>query len=609
MGALPLLQFTLDQLYRRRSDQLLTLQAYLEMGGVKGALAKWAESTYASLPSEEHRTLARALFLRLIDPGDTEQDTRRRRAALAELALPNPEKTTIIQEVATAFVAARLLTTNEVAGTTTVEVSHEALIREWIRLSDWLREAREDIRLQQVISKDVSTWEQRGKPNDRLYRGSHLSEARMWARRNIPSTHEAAFLHASAAYRKRYVFTLTALVLLLVFATGLTTRFLLSRGIVLPGASLTTVTTLQEEGPGSLRQAIASARPGSTINFDPSLRGTILLASDDLNISQGLAIRGPGTGLLAISAGTSRHRIHVFKGVSVSISGLTFKDSTDDDVGFIYNSGALTLINTTITGNRTYSSFGGADGGGIYNDGTLTLVNSSVSDNTASASAFQGASIGGGIYNVGTLTVTNSTISGNGANIGGGIYTIGALTLVNSTISENMATGEEYSYGGGIAIEKGHADLTFATISENTSFRGGGISIEADYQASSQTTMRNSLVAGNHASTDPGIAGNLASDGYDLVQNPSGASFINPLNRSLIGLAGNMFANIGLDPELRDNGGPTRTDALLPGSPAIDRIPLAACHPDGIFTDQRGVKRPQGPACDIGTYEYAPSGS
>ena len=96
VGALPLLQFTLDQLFQRRREHQLTLQAYHEMGGVKGALAKHAESTYAALPSEEHRRLARALFLRLIEPGATEQNTTRRRAAFSELLLPAPEETAIV---------------------------------------------------------------------------------------------------------------------------------------------------------------------------------------------------------------------------------------------------------------------------------------------------------------------------------------------------------------------------------------------------------------------------------------------------------------------------------------------------------------------------------
>lgn len=198
VGALPLLQFTLDQLFQQRKEHLLTLDAYREIGGMKGALAKHAEFTYTSLPSKQHRRLARALFLRLIDPGIAEQETTRRRAALTELALPDVEQTTMIREVADAFVTARLLTTNELAGVTTIEVSHEALIREWKRLSAWLHEAREDILLQQTISADTADWVRRDRPVDRLYQGSKLTEAQAWAERNMPSSDESAFLQASA---------------------------------------------------------------------------------------------------------------------------------------------------------------------------------------------------------------------------------------------------------------------------------------------------------------------------------------------------------------------------------------------------------------------------
>src|SRR5207244_11186196 len=119
-GALPLLEFTLDQLFQLREGYWLTRKAYRQIGGVKGALAKHAESTYASLPSEEHRRLARALFLRLIEPGATEQDTTRRRAALSELLLPDPKETAIIGEVTSAFTTARLLTSSTLAGTPTL---------------------------------------------------------------------------------------------------------------------------------------------------------------------------------------------------------------------------------------------------------------------------------------------------------------------------------------------------------------------------------------------------------------------------------------------------------------------------------------------------------
>ncbi len=202
-GALPLLEFTLNQLFQRREGHWLTLQAYQQIGGVKGALAKQAESTYASLPSAEHRRLARALFLRLIDPGITEQDTTRRRATLPELSLPDPKHTTLMRESVDAFIAARLLTTNMIEGITTIEVSHEALIREWARLAEWLREAREDIPLQQIISADAADWERRGCPDDRVYSGSELTESLAWAKRNVPSIQEMTFLNASVTEQKR----------------------------------------------------------------------------------------------------------------------------------------------------------------------------------------------------------------------------------------------------------------------------------------------------------------------------------------------------------------------------------------------------------------------
>ncbi|MGH2346745.1 MAG: hypothetical protein ACRDG4_16080, partial [Chloroflexota bacterium] len=84
---------------------------------------------------------------------------------------------------------------------TTLEVSHEALIREWDRLGEWLREARDDIRRQQAISADASDWEQHGRPADYLYRGSLLIEAEAWANRNTPSAQETAFIEAARSER------------------------------------------------------------------------------------------------------------------------------------------------------------------------------------------------------------------------------------------------------------------------------------------------------------------------------------------------------------------------------------------------------------------------
>jgi hypothetical protein len=113
-GALPLLEFTLDQLFQRRNGHQLTLQAYHEMGGVKGALSKHAEETYQALPSDAHRQAARDIFLRLIEPGMTEQDTTRRRADRSEFERADPIQAQQMRETLEAFIRARLLTTNQV---------------------------------------------------------------------------------------------------------------------------------------------------------------------------------------------------------------------------------------------------------------------------------------------------------------------------------------------------------------------------------------------------------------------------------------------------------------------------------------------------------------
>ncbi len=661
-GALPLLQFTLEQLFERRSGHTLTLQAYQEIGGVKGALAKHAEDTYRALPSEEHRKLARALFLRLIDPGITDQDTTRRRANLSELALPSPQETEVLQQVTAHFLTARLLTTNEIAGTPIIEVSHEALIREWPRLIGWLREAREDIRLQQAISKDATEWQRRSKPSDRLYRGSQLREGKKWAQRNIPSKNEVAFLQASIARRAQYLASMLAIFLLLVSTAGLAGWFGLHQS-----PNPTHVTTLQDDVVGSLRWASATAPSGSTITFATGIKGRIVLNSE-LVIKKNLTIRGPGAGILSITGSGGFNVVTVRQGVTATISGLAFNETRQTEAGFgiIYNYGTLTLTNITVSGNTTL-----AGAGAISNEGTLTLTNSTISNNTtlgawgggignyggsvkivnstiSGNTAFAGAGIfnnggpltlsnsmvfgnrtsdsggyGGGIHNVGggTLTLTNSTVSDNTAGYGGGInngYSYGdhlyddvfnqggPITLTNSTISDNRAMD-----GGGIITNVGSsATLSFCTIYGNTATgKGGGIAIVAyDSNKPSQVEMRNTLVAGNQAPTSPDILGTLTTDGYNLIQSFAGATFDDPLNKHSTDISGDALPNLGIDPVLRDNGGPTKTLALLPGSPAIDKIPLDACHVKGITTDQRGVKRPDGneSACDIGAYESSP---
>ena len=653
VGALPLLQFTLDQLFQQRNGHQLTLSAYRNLGGVKGALTRQAEETYNTLPSDEQRKLARALFMRLIDPGSSEQDTTRRRAALSEFALADATQTQLLQEVADAFITARLLTTNSLIGTTTIEVSHEALIREWPRLAGWLREARDDIHLQQTISEDAARWVQRNKSADHLYRGSQLKEAQAWAARSIPSSSEVTFLsaglRANTIQHLRYMVSVTMIVLLLLSTTGLV-AWLLTR------PNPTRISTLADTNdPGSLRNAINQAPNKSIITFDPSLHGTILLLSD-LSIAKELTIRGPGTPILAISGGKNAYKIHVVQGSTITISDLTFKGSkaTSPRVitnGIIFNDGGtLTLNNSVVSDNTT--SYGGilnevgtlmlnnsivsdntayGDGGGISNNGgTLVLNNSIISDNTAHSN-------GGGISNnSGTLVLNNNIVSDNTTyGDGGGISNNGGtFILSNSTISANIANGQ----GGGILINSPikssdvitQADLTFNTIYDNTAHGGGDIAID-DIDSGVQVSkvkIKNSIVAGDPTHPESDIMGMLTSYGYNLFQDKAGAIF-DPTTHTQHStdkiLSANDLRTLFTNPvKLQNNGGPTRTLALAPNSPAIDQIPLAACHitipvniknnagtpiaqkPIATNHDQRGVERPNGKtqSCDIGAYEY-----
>ena len=180
---------------------------------------------------------------------------------------------------------------------------------------------------------------------------------------------------------------------------------------------------------------------------------------------------------------------------------------------------------------------------------------------------------------------------------GGGIDSPGELVLTNSTVSDNTAL----TFGGGIAVSPLFYTFDSCTIYGNTAHDGGGISIQDRGAQHSHVEMGNSIIAGNHAPLGADISGTLTSDGYNLIQDVSQASLLyrDSVPADLIG----MSLKIG---PLQYNGGMTKTQALLPGSPAIDKIPRNACHLDAIPTDQRGVKRPQSSKCDIGAFEAVP---
>ena len=249
-------------------------------------------------------------------------------------------------------------------------------------------------------------------------------------------------------------------------------------------------------------------------------------------------------------------------------------------------------------------------GGGIYNVGTLTIANTIVSGNSSDDSAAAIGGLGGGIYNAGKLTIIASTVSGNSVSrfrlgaspYGGGIYNVGNLTVTNSTLSANQAVDHwpaGVPYGGGIANESGRAIISNSTISKNTALihtpfgtagtYGGGIYNKGSAIAKFQNSiLANNNSGGNCTGSLNSLGHNMSSDSTCHLNGPGDQQSINPMLGAL-----------------QNNGGPTNTMALLPGSPAINAGNPSGCT-DGsghlLTTDQRGWSRPT--PCDIGSYEH-----
>jgi len=214
-GTLPLLQYALTELFERRQKRLLTLAAYQESGGALGALARRADEIYDGL-DEAGQEAARQLFLRLITLGEGVEDTRRR-VLQAELdSLNGAGETTrqytvcntkpaSISSVIDQFGCYRLLTFDHdpVTRGPTVEVAHEALLREWGRLRGWLDDNRADIRLQRLLASAADEWLRAGQEESFLLRGARLDQFEGWAEETTMALtgDERVYLEASLAAR------------------------------------------------------------------------------------------------------------------------------------------------------------------------------------------------------------------------------------------------------------------------------------------------------------------------------------------------------------------------------------------------------------------------
>jgi Bacterial Ig-like domain (group 3) len=309
-------------------------------------------------------------------------------------------------------------------------------------------------------------------------------------------------------------------------------------------AAVCSVTDVQTSGTFTdLQAAINAANPGDTLDVTGHCTGNFIVNKDLTLQGEGSAVLdggGTGTTIDIGSGNVSLHALTVTGGVSTVGGGVLVNNSASQ----------ITLTGVTVNGNSA-SGDTFASGGGIYvAAGTLTVVDSTVSGNSA--------------------TVT-STSGGGDFVSGGGVTNLGSVTLINSTISGNTVSGP-------------------AGVPGTT--EGGGI--DGAFSATASILSGNTM-SGLTSGRGPDCDAPITSGGYNLIGNTSGCGpgFV----------ATDHNVNPKLD-SLKNNGGPTQTMGLLPGSPAIGAIPLSAgACVAGSATDQRGVARPQGKGCDIGAVE------
>jgi ABC-type multidrug transport system fused ATPase/permease subunit len=194
-GALPLLQHALFELWGKRDGRRLTHEAYERIGRVQGALARRAQKVYSDLTPPE-QVVARRVLLRLIQPGEGTDDTRRR--ASFDEVLTQADDRAVVERVVRRLVDARLLVTTGAA----LDVAHEALIRAWPQLRAWIDEQRAALRFHRRIAEAAQEWQRLHGEDGALFRGALLEEARVWRSQHEPDLNpgERAFLDASSAF-------------------------------------------------------------------------------------------------------------------------------------------------------------------------------------------------------------------------------------------------------------------------------------------------------------------------------------------------------------------------------------------------------------------------
>jgi Concanavalin A-like lectin/glucanases superfamily len=359
----------------------------------------------------------------------------------------------------------------------------------------------------------------------------------------------------------------------------------------------------------TVSHAVSEAASGDTIQVAAgTYQDIVAIASPLTNIT----IDGAGNASTTIDGlSTSAQIGSVFaieSGASATIENLTIADGegvlfTSGNVSTTYGNGvfvslggAATLSNDTITGSTDTRGNQVVDNGGaVYNAGTVTMTDDTVSNNGGTAGMFDG----GGIFTASgtTTTLTGVTLSGNvAADAGGAVYNGGTTTLNDDTFSANLVEFTELgnNTGAGVYNDNGTVTLNADTLVNNEAGHGEAVSSNSG----TTTTLAGTIVNG-----EAGLECTIASgstwndDGYNLSDD-------NTCGFTKASSLASTNADLGA---LGSNGGPTQTFLPNAGSPAIDKIPNPSTAADGFSlcpgTDQRGVARPQGTACDIGSVE------
>jgi hypothetical protein len=337
----------------------------------------------------------------------------------------------------------------------------------------------------------------------------------------------------------------------------------------------------------TLRAAVDEANALSSDDVISVRAGTYTLAGTtgedanaggdlDVQANGSLTIRGASARTTTVQSGVADRVFHVLGSSGVlTISGLTISGGNGVNQGggvFSDSTSTLSISDSTISNNRANVADGGngGQGGGVWGD-IVQLSGVTLSGNKALADGAGNGGQGGGLFiNNNPSTLTNVTITGNETDKGsvnqgqgGAIFINDVTTITNATVTNNQADASGFGQGGGIFINDA-------------------------------TTFRNTVVSGN-------LVGATASQCFvnDTVTAPAG-NIERGSDCGFTGTANKQGTDPALGP-LANNGGPTDTQALLSGSPAIDFAPAAGCP----ATDQRGVSRPQGALCDSGAFEVA----